>query len=59
MSIDRVKGKIAFTCDDCGDGYETGSSDFYEALDEAKSEGWAAVKDNDTGEWKHFCKDCK
>lgn len=46
---------IAFTCDldGCGEGIETGETEFGRALAHAKSEGWVAAK-RQTG-WKHFC----
>lgn len=49
---------VAFWCDECEDSFEPKSVDFHEALAEAKRNGWVSVKDNETGEWKHFCKDC-
>lgn len=55
MTTDRVKGKVAYTCDlnGCLEGYETSHGSFKEAAEEAKSEGWAFAKRDD--EWKHFC----
>lgn len=55
MTIDRIKGAIAFICDleDCGDGIETGCKDFMEAKQHAKDEDWQFR--NRDGVWKHFC----
>ena len=55
MSIERIKGAIAFHCDTqgCDDGLETGEDDFLEAKDAAKHEGW--LFRNRDGEWKHYC----
>lgn len=55
MSVDRIKGKVAFLCDlrGCDNGLETDTGDFHEAAAEAKQEGWQFR--NREGEWKHFC----
>lgn len=56
MTIDRIKGFIAFTCDgkDCHEGIETGEKDFGTARVMMRSEGWIARK-NTSDEWEHFC----
>jgi len=48
---------MTFTCDDCGEEFESQSDDFHEARDEFKDEGGCARLE--CGEWMHFCKDCK
>ena len=53
MSIERIKGCIAFVCDNCDDGLETGTSDFHAACAVAREEGWHVRKID--GEWNHFC----
>lgn len=55
MSITRSYGNIEFSCDECGDDFETGVADFGLALELAKTEGWRARKHSD--EWLHFCSD--
>lgn len=58
MSIDRIKGSVAFFCDlpGCEEGIETGERDFIEAKDHAKAEGWQFRKRDPEG-WKQFCCD--
>jgi hypothetical protein len=54
MSIDRIKGKVAFFCDTggCLASLETEHGDFAAARGEAKEAGWTfrlrAI-------WKHYC----
>ena len=50
---DGWNGPITFECDGCGDLLETGLEDFHEALREAKSLNWKAVRI--TLEWIHVC----
>jgi len=55
MSVERLKGKVAFLCDlkGCENGLETDTGDFYAAKDKAREEGWVyRFRD---GEWLHFC----
>lgn len=54
--MDRQNGKILFECDDCPDVLETGESDFGEAWDMAKSDGWRTRKFGNV--WKHRCPKC-
>ena len=60
MSIERAfgdyDGDITITCDECGNEYETGHSNFYDAIDEWKSRGGKASRV--AGEWLHTCSDC-
>lgn len=55
MSIDRIKGNVAFFCDlnGCTESIETSTGDFSAANAEAKEEGWCVRKHDD--EWKNFC----
>lgn len=55
MTIERIKGCVAFHCDlkGCDDSIETATGDFSEARDEAKEAGWQFRKRDDV--WKHFC----
>jgi len=59
MSIEfnnyKQEGRI--TCDECDYSEEYLADDFYEFIDQAKSDGWK-IKNID-GEWEHFCEDCQ
>lgn len=57
MSIERYRGDVCLSCDDCGDATEW-EDDFLDLIDGAKGEGWAIVRD-DAGEWTHYCPDCR
>jgi len=54
--IDRQHGQVVFECDDCGQTLETGESDFGDAMNAYKDEGWRSKKER-TG-WLHLCPDC-
>ena len=68
MALDRIKGRIAFICDECQDGLETDEYELDEANEVAKEAGWKNIhKDN----WRYnppklkagvkyfnVCKDC-
>lgn len=60
MSIERLfndrDGEITIVCDECGESQETGTSNFYDAIDAFKSGGGAASKV--AGEWFHTCAGC-
>lgn len=57
MTVQRVKGKVAFSCDSCPASYEPGDGDdFKAAWEEAKAEGWSAFSAR--GEFHHLCKTC-
>jgi predicted RNA-binding Zn-ribbon protein involved in translation (DUF1610 family) len=57
MSLTRDHDNITFECDDCGETFETDTNDVYAAYQDAKSNGWIAVK---TGAcWEHQCPDCR
>ena len=55
MSIERIKGNVAFFCDrnSCTESIDTETRDFAEAKDMAKEEGWVFAKRGEN--WKHFC----
>lgn len=54
--LDRVHGRIVFECDDCGDPLETDETDFAEAMQMMRDEGWKSVKYGDV--WQHRCAGC-
>lgn len=53
MTIDGIKGKLAFICNNCDEGLETEQSDFAAARQAMQDEGWITRKRGD--EWEHFC----
>lgn len=55
MTIDRIKGRIAYLCDlpGCHEGLETETRYFAEAREAAKEEGWVTRKRDDT--WENYC----
>ena len=57
MTVHYPHGKIALSCDGCPETYEATATEFREALDEAKAEGWRAYKVGN--DWEHLCPDCK
>lgn len=67
MTSQRTQDGYAFECDGkCGEVWEPprlglGSAPrtFPESLEDAKEDGWVARKGKKSGEWQHFCKDCK
>jgi len=54
--IDRQKGDLVFECDTCGETYESATSDFSAAWNQAKRDGWRAKKIG--SEWVHTCPVC-
>lgn len=58
MSLDTQHGKFIFICDDCGDDHNTNESEFFEALNRIKEEGWLVTRDNADEMWIHICKEC-
>lgn len=56
MSLHREGGKIVFECDECEDTEETETSDFEEARDHIRAEGWTTRKVGD--DWVHRCRGC-
>lgn len=59
MALHREHGNITFDCDNCGDTLATGELDFSEARAVLGAERWVTRKDDDTGEWCHYCPACK
>lgn len=57
MSLDRIKGDIVWTCDECDDTLETSTDDFAEARNDLRAAGWATTKEGE--DWVHKCPDCK
>ena len=57
MSIDRQHGNISFSCDSCNDSIGTELSDFVDAWNFAKREGWKAQKIGK--DWVHACPHCE
>ena len=47
MALDRIKGRIAFICDECQDGLETDEFDLEDAVRSAKQDGWKNIKNED------------
>lgn len=52
MAVTRIKGRVAFICDECEDELETDDYDHTDALNYVKSEGWAVIP-NPQDERKH------
>lgn len=53
MAIDRIKGQLTLSCDNCGEFVE--GDDFNEMWEAAKAAGWKARKIGE--EWFHRCPD--
>lgn len=56
MALERERGLIVFTCDECGEVEETETRDFEEAREHIRAEGWRTSKVGD--EWVHKCRGC-
>ncbi len=61
--IDRQHGYVVFECDTCGESFDSETSDFDSAWNQAKRDGWRAVKLPAIGirgetEWAHECPNC-
>ena len=54
--LDRQHGKIIFECDTCADTLDTGTTDFNEARETMRQDGWHARKFGE--DWIHACPDC-
>jgi Fe2+ or Zn2+ uptake regulation protein len=54
--IDRQNGDIVFECDECGEVFESATSDFNSAWNQAKRDGWRVRKIGT--EWVHECPNC-
>ena len=60
MSIEKQKGKIILTCDECADTYdEYDADDFKQMIKDAKTDDWKIFRDDDTDEWLHWCPNCQ
>jgi ribosomal protein L37AE/L43A len=61
MTVERFRGKVIFSCNECGDQFETEETDWNTALavfqNDPVGEQWETINDN--GTWEHYCKDCK
>ena len=58
MTVERERDSITFVCDECDDEFvSTGVLDFSDAWEEAREEGWHAIK-NINGTWSHTCDIC-
>lgn len=55
--IDREYNKLAFVCDNCGDGLVTGEGTWIGAKSVFTKQGWKAVSDGEGG-FQHYCPDC-
>jgi len=49
-------GDITIVCDECGEGYESNTADFYAAIRDFKQQG-GRVRPHKGG-WEHTCADC-
>ncbi len=60
MTIERERygGPIIFVCDGCGYPDETHCEEFSGALAKFKSHGGSVMKDRESGDWEHFCREC-
>ncbi len=65
MSVEKVPGGFAFSCDECGAVVKPPRSTeplgFQDCLDLAKEKGWRALSvASKTGgkDWEHRCPDC-
>lgn len=53
---DEIFKNFIITCDVCGDDEGLDEYDFFDAVNEAKSNGWKIFKEQ--GEWMHKCPSC-
>jgi len=58
MTMDLVKGRIAFHCDTCPDSLETDAQSINEAMVQLREAGWAFYKEDGQEQFKHRCRDC-
>ena len=52
----RREDTCTFVCDDCGVEHQLDGTDFFDALEAAKDDGWRARQES--GDWVHLCPDC-
>lgn len=57
MTVDRQKGKVVFVCDGCGDGLDTETDDWANAMAVLRREEWQVKRVGDARQ--HFCTSCK
>lgn len=57
MTLQRIHQRIHFECDTCGEALDTETSDFRDAVEMLRAEGWTAVPFGST--WHHRCPDCR
>jgi hypothetical protein len=56
VTIHRVKGLVAISCDECPETFEMDTPDFHETWAAAKDEGWVGLSMD--GEYQHHCPGC-
>jgi hypothetical protein len=56
MGIHRIKGEVAFSCDECPMTIETGKPGFHQAVEYIRDQGWATAFWE--GEYQHHCPEC-
>jgi GH25 family lysozyme M1 (1,4-beta-N-acetylmuramidase) len=57
VTVQRIGGSVAFSCDGCSETTDETDSQFGEAWDEARAAGWVSARDED-GEYEHYCPEC-
>ena len=55
--IDKFGSTYLLYCDICGEGVERLFSDFYDAVQYKKDNGWKSQKRN--GQWEDVCPECQ
>jgi hypothetical protein len=65
MTSERSRDGVTFCCDVCGEllepaklGRGSAPRDWQESWQDAKAQGWRAVKNSRGGEWSHRCPAC-
>ena len=59
--LEKQYGNIIFECDGwhCDENLETNTSDFGAAKNMLDRSRWRARKDDEAGEWRHYCPSCQ
>lgn len=57
MSITNIHGIYSLICDVCGDSHPDSFSEFYEAVQAKKDDGWRSRRQN--GDWEDVCPECQ
>ena len=58
MSTERIKGRLNFICDACGEAFEDKDGcDFATVWSALRSDGWTSRKYGK--DWHHRCPDCE